>query len=142
MKLGACVEAFRGFFPVQESRVLVLYDMVYSHILGERHVEGGHWFSTMEMTALLLLAQLMDCLSDYPHCVFSHLCLPQCPPSAQISVISSPSEATVCTTCGYKGSDEDLAEKENPSALDHGSSKSSTEVKDSVSPSFVTLCTK
>ena len=100
------------------------------------------------MTALLLLAQLMDRLSDYPHCVFSHLCLPRCPPSAQIfvisspsaqiSVISSPSEATVCTTCGYKGSDEDLAEKENPSALDHGSSKSSTEVKDSVSPSFVT----
>ena len=30
-----CAEAFRELFPDRETRVLVLYDTVYSHCIGE-----------------------------------------------------------------------------------------------------------
>ena len=34
VRMGECVEAFRELFPDRESRVLVLYDTVYAHCMG------------------------------------------------------------------------------------------------------------
>ena len=43
VRLGQCVEAFTELFPDRESRVLVLYDMVYTHCMGAHaYVCGTH----------------------------------------------------------------------------------------------------
>ena len=38
VRMAECVEAFRQLFPDPEARVLVLYDTVYSHCMGECEV--------------------------------------------------------------------------------------------------------
>lgn len=46
LDVGRCTEAFRELYPEQQSCVVVLYDVVYAHAMGEcfRAWNGGLWY--------------------------------------------------------------------------------------------------
>ena len=95
VRMEECMEAFKQLFPDKHSLILILYDTVYYHCIGDL----ARVLNQLTRVLISPSAELKQRLSDYLHCSPSLLSLPH-------PVTSSYSTNTACScTAGAKSDD-------------------------------------